>query len=202
MFAGVFALAAGAGALGVALAFGGAVALMVAAFGPVSGAHFNPAVTLGFLLLRRIGLAEALRYLGAELSGALAAMLLLRDIWGAARLEAVAYGATRLAPEVPLWAGLGLELAFTFSLMLVIAGVVARAARLGPLYIGLTVAVAALAGGAFTGASLNPARSFGPAVVGGFWETHWLYWLGPFAGAALAAAAARTLWRGRFAAPG
>jgi MIP family channel proteins len=194
VFAGVSAVAAGWDAVGVALAFGLAVGVMVAAVGPISGAHFNPAVTVAFLTLGRISLREVPRYWSAQLSGSVLAMLLLQGTWGEA-LAAAGYGVTRLAPQLAWWTGGLVEVVLTFFLMLVIASVVIRNHAMDGLYIGLTVGLGALAGGALTGASMNPARSFGPALVSGEWTLHGLYWLAPMAGAVLAARCAAYLWR-------
>lgn len=198
VFAGVGAVAAGADTLGVALAFGASVAVMVAAVGPVSAAHFNPAVTVAFFVLRRIRFVDLFLYWSAQLTGATVAMLTLR-IGYAQRLEVVSFGITRLGPDVSVLAGLVVEAVLTFFLMFVITGVVIRKHDLDGLYIGATVALGALSGGALTGASMNPARSFGPALASGVWVNHWVYWLGPVVGAVLAALTARYIWAGSFA---
>ncbi len=194
VFIGVGAIASSLPPVGVALAFGLVVAVMVSAVGPISAAHFNPAVTVGFLVLRRITLWQVLLYWSAQIAGALAAMLLLRAWYGAERLTLVAYGATRLAPDLSPWAGVGIEAVLTFLLMFVIAAIVIQKHALDGVYIGLTVTVGALAGGALTGASMNPACSFAPALLSGIWSDHWVYWLGPTLGASLAAMAAQALW--------
>lgn len=195
VLAGVSALAAGASPLGVALAFGFAVAVMIAAVGPISAAHFNPAVTLGFWLLGRIGLTQLFSYWSAELAGALSAVLVLRSWYGVEKLAAAGFGATGLAPGLGPWTGVGVEAVLTFLLMFVIACVAAQQHALAGLYIGLTVSLGALAGGALTGASMNPARSFAPALLGGIWRDQWVYWLGPLLGAGAAALAVHFLWR-------
>ena len=194
VFAGVSAVAAGWDAVGVALAFGLAVGVMVAAVGPVSGAHFNPAVTVAFLTLGRISLRDVPAYWSAQLSGAVLATVLLQGAWGEA-LAAAGHGVTRLAPQLAWWMGGLVEVVLTFFLMLVIASLVIRNHTMDGLYIGLTVSLGALAGGALTGASMNPARSFGPALVAGEWTLHWLYWLAPMIGAVLAVRCAAYLWR-------
>jgi aquaporin Z len=195
VFAGCAAIASGANLLGIALAFGLSVAVMIAAVGAISSAHFNPAVTVGFLVLGRITFRELLLYWSAELSGAIAALLALRGLVGTVRLNSAAYGATVLSPELTLWQGFGLELILTFFLMFVIAHCVLQQQGAAGLYIGLTVTLCALAAGPLTGASMNPARSFAPALFSGIWTAHWLYWLAPIVGAALAALAASYLWR-------
>lgn len=195
VFVGVGAVAAGLDLVGVSLAFGFIVAVMIAAVGPVSAAHFNPAVTVGFFVLRRTSAAEVLLYWSAQCCGAVVAMLALRAAYGVERLRSVGFGATRLAPGLTLWVGTGLEAVLTFFLMFVIATLVLQKHRLDGLYIGLTVSACVFVGGTLSGASLNPARSFGPALVFGVWEAHWVYWLGPLIGAVVAVRAAQYLWQ-------
>ena len=195
VFAGVGAIASGLNALGVSLAFGFAVAVMISAVGPISAAHFNPAVTVGFLVLRRITLAQLFLYWSAEITGAVVAMFVLKSWYGVERLSAVGFGATVLAPDLSPWVGVGIEAVLTFFLMFVIATIVIQKHALDGVYIGLTVALGALAGGALTGASMNPARTLGPALVGDVWVTHWVYWLGPILGASVAALTAQYLWQ-------
>ncbi len=195
LFVGVGAIASGAGGLAVAFAFGLTVAVMIAAVGAISFAHFNPAVTVGFFVLRRITFRELLLYWSAELAGATTAMLALQAFYGAGRLEPVAYGATLLAPGVSLIQGVAIEVILTFFLMFVIATCVIQKQALAGVYIGFTVTLGAIAGGALTGASMNPARSFAPALFSGEWSQHWLYWLAPIVGASVAALAAAYLWQ-------
>ncbi len=195
LFVGVGAMASGASGLAVAFAFGLTVAVMIAAVGALSFAHFNPAVTVGFFVLRRITFSELLLYWSAELAGATAALLALQAFYGAARLEPVAYGATLLAPGVSPVQGAAIETILTFFLMFVIAACVIQKQALAGVYIGFTVTLGAVAGGAMTGASMNPARSFAPALFSGEWSQHWLYWFAPIVGAAVAALAAAYLWQ-------
>ena len=193
LFAGIAAIAAGAGSLATAAAFGLSVTVMIAAVGPISFAHFNPAVTVGFLMLGRINFRELLLYWSAELSGAIAAILQL--FLGPERLASAGYGATSLAPGISLIQGIAIEVTLTFFLMFVIASCVLQERTHPGIYIGLTVALGSVAGGAFTGASMNPARSFAPALLANLWTDHWLYWLAPILGALLATVAASHLWR-------
>ena len=197
VFAGIAALASGAGALAVALTFGFTVAVMIAAVGALSFAHFNPAVTVGFWAMGRIGFRELLLYWSAELSGAVVAVFSLRLFYGAERLAPVHYGATLPAADVSVLQAVAIEIILTFFLMFVIAACVIQKQAQAGLYIGLTVTLCAVAGGALTGASMNPARSFAPALFGGDWTHHWLYWLAPIAGAVLASGVATYLWRPR-----
>jgi len=169
--------------VGIALAFGFAILAGVYALGHISGAHFNPAVTLGFALRGRFPRADALSYVGAQLVGAAAAALLLRALMGTTGAAAVTI------PRIGLISALGVEVVLTFFLMLVVVAVSTDArvsGRVAGLAVGLAVAFDALMGGPLTGASMNPARSFGPALAAGIWTAHWLYWLGPLVGAWLA----------------
>lgn len=195
VFAGIGAIASGASGLAIALAFGLTVSVMIAAVGPISFAHFNPAVTVGFLVMRRINLREFVLYWSAELTGAIGALLALRLFYGAERLEPVRYGATLLAADVSIAQGMAVEIVLTFFLMFVIATCVIQEQALAGIYIGWTVTVGALAGGALTGASMNPARSFAPALLSGAWTHHWLYWVAPIIGAVVAALAAQYVWQ-------
>ena len=167
----------------VALAFGFVILAAIYALGHISGAHFNPAVTTGFWLGRRFPGGEVLPYVAAQLCGAVAAALLLRAILG----DAARASATTLSIGIP--SGFAVEVLLTFFLMLIIMAVATDARVDGPvagLAVGLTVAFDALMGGPLTGASMNPARSFGPAVATGLWDAHWVYWLAPLLGAFLA----------------
>jgi len=179
--------------VGVALCFGFAILAGVYALGHISGAHFNPAVTVGFALSGRFPPREVLPYVGSQLLGATTAATLLRVLLGPATTAA----ATR--PMVGIPAAAGVEAVLTFILMLVVLAVAtdARVARpAAGLAVGLTVAMDALMGGPLTGASLNPARSFGPALAADVWTEHWVYWAGPIAGAALAVPTYAYLRRG------
>lgn len=195
LFAGIGTLAAGMSALGVALAFGLAVAVMIAAVGAISYAHFNPAVTLGFLLMGRISLKQLWLYWSAELAGALAAMAALESLFGSPRLQAVQHGTTLLADNLSIGAAFALETLLSFFLMFVIASCVLQNHALAGLYIGAVVTLGALVGSSLTGASMNPARSFAPALFANIWMHHWLYWLAPCLGASVAALLASYLWQ-------
>ena len=169
--------------LGVGLTFGLIVAAMVYAIGHISGAHINPAVTLGFALARHFPWKEVPFYWGAQLAGATLASLVLRGLLG----SVADMGAT--IPSGSVWQSLGLEVLLTLFLMLVIMAVATdvRASGQGAaLAIGATVGLEAIFAGPISGASMNPARSFGPALLGWVWGSHWVYWAGPMAGAAVA----------------
>jgi MIP family channel proteins len=170
--------------VGVALTFGLVIAVMVASLGHISGAHFNPAVTFAFALIRRFSWSEVPLYIVGQLLGAILGALTLRGLFGlVANL-----GATM--PIAHPIQSLGIEVLLTAALMFVITSVAtdSRApSLLAALAIGGTVALDALWGGPISGASMNPARSWGPAFVAGFWSNHWIYWLGPIVGASLGA---------------
>jgi aquaporin Z len=169
--------------VGVALSFAFVILAGVYALGHISGAHFNPAVTTGFWLSGRFPRREVIPYALAQLSGATAAGLLLRPLLGQDAKAAAT------VPAIPVPAAFLLETVLTFFLMLVVMAVATDHRVASPaagLAVGLTVGFDALMGGPLTGASMNPARTFGPAVATGVWEKHWLYWLAPLLGAALA----------------
>jgi MIP family channel proteins len=170
---------------GVAASFGLVILVMIAAVGHLSGAHFNPAVTIAFALTRHFAWREVPAYVAAQLAGAVAGASILRAAFG---LEAD-LGAT--LPAGSSLQAAGIEAFLTAVLMFVIVAVATDTRAVGELAavaIGGTVALDALWGGPVTGASMNPARSFGPALVAGAWRAHWVYWVGPLAGAALGAA--------------
>lgn len=187
VFAGVASIASGNEGLSVALTFGLTVAVMVSAIGGISFAHFNPAVTVGFFVLGRINFLQLLLYWSAELLGATTAIFLLQLLYGTERLMAVSYGATQLAPDISSLIGVSVEAVLTFFLFFVIAACVLQKQPQAGLYIGFTVTLGALASSALTGASMNPARSFAPALLGNIWQDHWVYWVGPILGAVIAA---------------
>jgi aquaporin Z len=172
------------GHVGVALAFAFVVVAMIYGLGHLSGAHINPAVTLAFWSVGRFPDSHVLPYVGAQCLGAITASALS---WAA--LGPVGnLGAT--LPAVPTAAAFGVEGLLSFALMLVIMAVATDrrvASGFAPIAVGLTVGFGALVGGPLTGASMNPARSLGPALVGNLWQAHWLYWLAPIAGTISAA---------------
>lgn len=179
------------GIVGIALAHGLALSIAVNVFGGVSGAHVNPAVTAGMLVTGRIAPARAVAYVIAQLAGATAAAAICKALFP---VQAVA-DANLGIPLPAAWATtgtvLGLEFVMTFLLITAVFGTAVdtrgQAVKIGGFGIGLTVAFDILAGGAVTGASMNPARSFGPALVQGYWTWHALYWIAPVLGGVAAA---------------
>jgi aquaporin TIP len=189
VFAGMGAIAVGTDLVGVALAHGLVIAVMASAVGHISGGHFNPAVTFGFLVTRRIDPTLAAAYVGAQLFGATVGALALRALYpDGLDLDA---GVPQLGQGVSAGAGMGIEAILTFFLVWVIFATAAdpRGAfkSIAGLAIGLTITLDILAGGPLTGAAMNPARSLGPALVQNVWDDFLVYWIGPLAGGGLAA---------------
>ena len=178
----------GIGLLEVALAHGLALAVLVSALGAISGAHFNPAVTLGIWIMGRIPTPRAVAYVAAQLIGAAAAGFALKaafaDVWQPSSIGTPALGA-----GVSEMSGIAIEAVLTALLVLVVIGtaVDSRAPKIGGLAIGLAVSADILLGGPLTGAAMNPARWFGPAVAAGAFDSWWVWWIGPAIGAAAAA---------------
>jgi aquaporin NIP len=175
------------GTVGIALVFGLIVMAMVYATGHLSGAHLNPAVTLAFVVTRHFPRTEALAYLAAQLTGALVAAGLLAAIWPS---QPAALGAT--LPTVGIGSAFAYEVVLTAFLMFVIMAVATDTRAVGAaaaIAIGGTVGLDALFGGPITGASMNPARSVGPALVAGELHDLWLYVAAPLVGASVGALA-------------
>jgi aquaporin Z len=191
VFIGVAAIAHGAGGLvGVALAHGLVLCVMITATAHVSGGHVNPAVTFGLLVTGRIGIADAVGYIIAQCAGAVAAAgVLLACVPGGK--EMLAGGTPAPAASMTTGAVILLEAVMTFFLVFAVYGTAVdhRAPRMGGLFIGLTVAFDILAGGPLTGAAMNPARHLGSAVLSGnatLIGQIWIYWVGPLIGGAVA----------------
>ncbi|MBI4365644.1 MAG: MIP family channel protein [Deltaproteobacteria bacterium] len=180
------------GITGIAFAHGLAITVMVYAFGYVSGAHINPAVSFGLFVARKLSAPDLFRYVLAQLAGAGIAALLLAQIYPSYVQAAPFLGLCNLPGALPTFhysCGVVTEAILTFFLMLVILHVAVDERGLKPpmgLAIGFTIAMGVLMGGPLTGAAMNPARAFGPAAVTGTWANHSIYWIGPLAGAAAA----------------
>jgi MIP family channel proteins len=175
------------GAVGVSLVFGLVIMAMIYATGHLSGAHINPAVTLAFTLTRHFPARDAVAYVGAQLAGAAAGALVLLAVWTD---KPAHLGAT--VPSVASGSAVVYEIVLTAFLMFVIVAVATDTRAVGAaaaIAIGGTVGLDALFGGPVTGASMNPARSFGPALAAGEWHMFWVYVVGPVVGAALGALA-------------
>ena len=178
----------GPGLLGVALAHGLALAVLASALGAVSGGHFNPAVTLGVWIMGRITPVGAALYVLAQLLGGLAAGLALKAIF-ADSWQASNIGTPTLGPGITPLTGIVVEAVLTGLLLLVVIGttVDSRGPKLGGLAVGLAVTADILVGGPLTGAAMNPARWFGPAVAAGAYADWYVWWIGPAIGAVVAA---------------
>lgn len=196
-FVGAGSILAGAGVIGggggnpdlvaVALAHGLVLAVLVSSFGAISGGHFNPAVTFGVWVIGRIPAMRALWYVWAQLVGALAAGVALFLVFGDAGRSA-GLGTPALGPGVAPTIGIGVEAVLTMVLLFAVFGTAVdpRAPKIGGFGIGLAVAADVLIGGPLTGAAMNPARWFGPAVVAGAYSDWYVWWVGPLIGAAIA----------------
>ncbi len=179
----------GVGLIGVALAHGLILSVAVSATGAISGGHLNPAVTFGFLLTGRMNRNQALQYVLAQLLGAAAGAFFLRAIFAEHVWRAAGLGTPDLAQDVTTGTGIFIEAILTFLLVFAVWGTAVdeRAPRIGGFGIGLTVAADILVGGPLTGAAMNPARSFGPALASAHWSNFLVYWIGPLLGAGAAA---------------
>ncbi len=171
----------------IALAHGFAIAFLAYATANISGGHINPAVTFAALVTNKISAARGLMYVGAQISGAIiGALLLLAAIPDAGDTN---LGAHALGADVSVGMGLIMEIILTFVLVFVIFGTAVDPGGVGPLAplaIGLAVLVGHLVAVPITGASMNPARTIGPALIAGEWANHWIYWIGPLVGGGLA----------------
>jgi aquaporin TIP len=172
----------------VALANGLAIGIMVSNLGHISGGHFNPAITAGFLGTRRIGVRIAAIYWAFQLGGAIIAALILRWLF---KKPAILGAVPHVAHGFPDSRALVLEMIMTFFLVWAVfaTAVDERGAfkAIAGLAIGLTITIDVFVGGPITGAAMNPARAFGPMVAANYWANGWIYWVGPIVGALVAA---------------
>lgn len=170
----------------VALANGLAIAILFTALSHISGGHFNPAVTIGFWVTRRLNTLDTFAYMALQLAGAIAAAFFLKAVIPEEAWRAVALGTPDLARDFPRWAGMSLEALATFFLVLIVFAI--SVDERGPsrpiagFGIGLAYSLGILVLGPFTGGALNPARAFGPALAATHWSNHGVYWVGPLAG--------------------
>jgi aquaporin TIP len=191
-----------AGLLTIALAHGLTIAVMVSATGHISGGQLNPAVTVGVFVAGRMRVGQVVGYIAAQLAGAtLAAFICLllfsamahsaqfgREVvqQGTPQLSQLVLSASGSGGQTPITFGQGVivEAILTFFLVFVVLGTAVdpRGPKIGGLAIGLTVTLDILFGGPLTGAAMNPARTFGPALASGFWKDHLVYWIGPLLG--------------------
>lgn len=174
------------GTLGIAIAHGLALGVLISAVAHISGGKLNPAVSLGLVIGGKLDIKTAVGEIIAQLAGAVVAALLLNLIYPAPAVEAVKLGSLALANGTTPYIGVLVEAILTFLLVFTVYGTVidprGSFKALAGLGVGLVVLFDILAGGALTGAGMNPARAFGPALVSGNWADHWVYWVGPILG--------------------
>src|SRR6266571_5148800 len=177
---------------------GVALGIMVSAVGHISGGHFNPAITLGFLVTRRIAPSLAVVYWSMQLAAATAAAGLLRWLFAEPPRQLTKLGAPTLGSGIDHWQGLVIEIVLTFFLVWVVFATAVDPGgtfkSIAGLAIGLTITLDVLMGGPLTGAAMNPARAFGPELLQREWSNAWVWYAGPFAGAVLAALAYEWLY--------
>lgn len=181
------------GPIGIALTHGVALAILVSATMNISGGHLNPAVTAALYVARKVDGKTVAWYVAAQLAGALLGAALVKGLLPPGYVTTTSAGATRLAADVTFGQAIWIEAVLTFVLVSAVFGtaVSAQAPKIGGFGIGLAVFVGAVVGGPLTGAALNPARAFGPAVVAGELHGQVVYWIGPLIGALVAG----VLWR-------
>ena len=190
VFVGAGAIAVGNDLVGVALAHGLVIAVMASAVGHISGGHFNPAVTLAFLVTRRMAPSLGAAYFVAQLAAAVLGALALALVLPGELTDPVSLGAPAVAEGIGAGAALVIEAVLTFLLVWVIFATAADPrgtfTSIAGLAIGLTITLDILMGGPLTGAAMNPARAFGPQLVDGAWGDAWVWYLGPALGGAAA----------------
>jgi aquaporin Z len=190
----VIATQGGAAGLSIAFANGIGLAVAITIMLPISGGHLNPAVSLALWLSNQIDAVTLGKYVLAQLLGAIVAALLIKAIYPVSAVRMTSLGTPQVSGSIGFFSAIALEALFTLFLVSAVYGtcVSPQAQRVGGFAIGLVVVVCALGGGgALTGAVMNPARAFGPALVAWDWHAQAVYWIGPLLGAAAAAG----LWR-------
>ena len=200
----------------VAMAHGFAITICIYAIGEISGGNINPAVSWALMITRKISIVRCIVYWICQLLGAMLAAAVLHSLlpsyeWPDGLTEAQMIGCHGVSSSITVLTGFAYEIVLTFIFIFIVfataispfVGKMAPVSggaqeygpgKLTPLVLGLTILVLHLVGVTFTGASMNPARSFGPAVVGGCWEHHWIYWAGPLIGATSAATIANVFF--------
>jgi aquaporin Z len=179
----------GIGLIGIALAHAVVLSVMITATMTISGGHLNPAVTIGLLVARRIAPGAAAAYIVAQLAAACVAALLVKLLLPPEAVRNALLGVPVIANSMSFNQAIGLEAILTFFLVTAVFGTAVSldAPRVGGFGIGLVLLFDILVGGPLTGAAMNPARAFGPALVAGEWVGHLVYWIGPILGGVLAA---------------
>ena len=181
----------GVGILGIAVAHGLAIGIMVTALGHISGGHFNPAVTIGFWVTKKLSTLHSISYWIAQLLGGIAGGYLLRAVMPSSVWPGPVWlGTPMLAPDYSRAHGMLLEGVMTFLLVFVIFATAVdshgAASKVAGFAIGLTITMDILMGGPLTGAAMNPARAVGPALASHQWANHGVYWVGPLLGGVIA----------------
>ena len=181
------------GAVGTALAHGVGMTVIITMTMAISGGHINPAVSVSLWLTQKIDGRTLGQYVLAQILGAVVGALLVKGLFPTMAGRVTSLGTPQLAGTVGLFEGIGIEAVLTFFLVSAVFGtaVSPQAPKVGGFGIGLAIFVCALVGGALTGAAMNPARAFGPALVAWEWHGQAVYWIGPLLGATLAGA----LWK-------
>jgi MIP family channel proteins len=189
MGAGSIIASQGTNLVAIALAHGLAIAVLVSTLGHVSGGVFNPALTIGLWATRRLSAVDAAGYIAAQLAGAVLGAVFLVATFPSTARELVNLGTPVLASGVGFAEGALVEVVLTFFLMLAVFGTAIdpRGPRVGGLFVGLVFTMDIATGFGLTGAAMNPARTFGPALLSGTWDNHLVYWVGPILGAVSAA---------------
>jgi aquaporin Z len=179
----------GIGLLGIALAHAVVLSVMISATMTISGGHLNPAVTVGLFITRRIDAVSAAAYIVTQLAAAFVGAWLVKLLLPPGAVRSALLGVPVIASSVTLNQAMGIEAVLTFFLMTAVFGTAVSpdAPRVAGFGIGLVLLFDILVGGPLTGAAMNPARAFGPAAVSGQWLGHVVYWVGPIAGAIVAA---------------
>jgi MIP family channel proteins len=189
-FIGAASIINNAGLVGIAIAHGCMMAVLISALGHISGGHNNPAVTFGAWVGGKISGQMAGAYVVSQLIGASVAGFLLLQVFPESAWKPVNLGTPGLGQGVSMGTGILVESVLTFFLVLVVYGTgideKGTWKAIGGFGIGLTIMCDILMGGPLTGASMNPARTFGPALAAGYWDNHIVYWIGPLAGGGLA----------------
>jgi MIP family channel proteins len=201
-FAVIFVAAGGAAyaqnPVDLAFAYGLVIAVMVSAFAFSSGGHFNPAITLGFLVTRRIAPVLALWYWIVQLAGSLAAALMLKWVLPGAAKSAGHLGVPSLGQGVGAGVGVVIEAVLTFFVVLVVFATMVDERgtfkQIAGLAVGFTIAAGVLMAYGLTGGAMNPARAFGPQLAGNHWSHFWVWYVGPLAGAVIAASVYELLY--------
>jgi aquaporin Z len=177
------------GILGIAVAHAVVLSVMITATMAISGGHLNPAVTIGLLVARRTTAQTAVAYIVAQLAGGVLGALAVKAIFPVGVTRSISLGTPTIAGNVQLSQAIALEAILTFFLVSAVFGtcVNSEAPKVGGFAVGLVLLFDIIVGGPVTGAAMNPARAFGPALVAGQWVAHIVYWIGPILGAIVAA---------------